>query len=445
MTKPKPSGWRRMRRTSLLTAWVLACATAAAQDTAALHTLPEGGRGYEVMLPAPSRDLGNAPVVVYLHESDFKSFDRLKADYWPVLKARKCVLVMPRSRNPVMWPAGEDKYLNAVITDVRSRYPVDPRKTILMGVSGGAQMALFLLDRQPKDFRAAILISSNPVVARAGKTEWFYPNRETLKACPYFVANHITQGSALMYWRQVRHKMNPLGASVSVLPVLGPVGHYLPPHKELGAWLEQVIGGKHPAPLPDPQKAAVAKMLAKAVEAMPKALADAAPAKATGTTTRDGVTRALTAALPEGYVRAKKEDPATDSLMQIRLEHEKLPIYVRCESHVTPESMAGVLKAREDQTRARGMLYQVYHTAVVRAGKAEWSVKVGSMTYPDQTRGWVSPLFLYATRSTRSSPRRWQAVMIMDETMEPDAAHLAGVLKTLLANQRVTTRAPAPK
>ena len=443
--EPRPSSRRRMRRASLLTAWILTSATAAAQDSAVLHTLPEGGRGYEVMLPAPSRDLGNAPVVVYLHESDFKGFDRFKADYWAVLKKNKCVLVMPRSRNPVMWPAGEDKYLSAVITDVSKRYPVDPRKTILMGVSGGAQMALFLLDHQPKDFRAAILISSNPVVARAGKTEWFYPNRETLKACPYFVANHITQGSALMYWRQVRHKMNPLGASVSVLPVLGPVSHYLPPHKELGAWLEQVIAGKHPAPLPDPQQAAVAKMLAQAVEALPKALADAAPGAPTEAATKDGPKYTLTTTVPEGYVRAKKEDPATNSLTQIRLEHGKRPIYVRCESHVTPGPMSDVLKAQEGKTRARGMLYQVYHTAVVGAPKAEWSVKVGSMTYPDQTRGWVSPLFLYATRSTASSGRRWQAVMIMDETMEPDAAHLAAVLKTLLASQRVTTRASAPK
>jgi len=433
-----------MRRASLLTAWVLVGATAAAADKPVLHTLTEGGRGYEVMAPGPSRELGNAPVVVYLHESNFKGFDRLLSDYWPVLKARKCVLVLPRSSNPVLWPAGEDLYLNAVIADVRKRYPVDPRKTILMGVSGGAQMALYLLDRQPTEFRAAVLISSNPVVARSDKAEWFYPNRKTLKTCPYFIANHITQGSALMYWRQVRHKMNPLGASVSVLPVLGPVAHYLPPPKELSAWLEQVIAGKHPAPLPDPQKAAVAKMLAEAVKALPKALADAAPAKAAGTVTKTGQKYTLTTAVPEGYVRAKKEDDrgaATGRPTQIRLEHEKLPIYVRCESHLTLKSMDDVLKEQEARTRARGMLYQVYHTAAVRAGAVEWNVKIGSMTYPDQTRGWVSPLFLYATRAT-SAGRKWQAVMIMDETMEPDAATLAGVLKTLIASQRVTASPP---
>ena len=120
-----------------------------------------------------------------------------------------------------MWLSGEDKYVLDVIADVQTRYSVDAKRIILLGVSGGGQTALFLADHLPERFRALILVATSPVVIRGQRFTWFYPNRKVLKRCPYFVVNHITQGSSLMYWRQVQAKLNPAGASISILPVTG--------------------------------------------------------------------------------------------------------------------------------------------------------------------------------------------------------------------------------
>ena len=442
MSEPqgKPSAARAWLAGLVLSAAALLPGRSAPAAQGAVHAPAGSERTYEVMLPAEANALSGAPVVMYLHAAAFKSFDRVKADYWPMLHKRKCLLVLPQSSSTSVWPAGEDAYLNAVLADVRKRYGTDPKRVILMGVSGGAQMALFLADRWPKDFRAVIVISSSPVVVRDRKVGWFYPNREVLKACPYFVVNHITQGSSLKYWRQVRQKLAPSGASISILPVLGPVAHYVPAHASLPAWVDAVLAGKHPAALPDPQKAAVAKMFAACVKALRQAVASARPARAAQTVSKDAAGHRLTAPLPAGYVRAKKEDEQDAGgrpLAQICMEHEQLPIYVRCEAYDSARPMAEMLATQEARTRQRGMLYQVYHTGKVASGKRAWDLKVGSITYPDRTRGWVSPLFLHATGSLPGGGRRWQAVMIMDERMAPDAKGLAELLVTLLDGQQV--------
>ena len=408
-------------------------AAGAADDGSATHALAGSKRSYDV-LPPDGQTKGK-PLVVFLHGSGKPNLDRFKADYRPVFWKRSCLVALPKTDNKLKWRYGDAGYITDVIADVEKRYQTDPNRVLLMGVSGGGQTALFLVDHAPKRFRAVVVVSTNPVVIRGRHHEWFYPSKATAKTCPYFVMNHITQGAALQYWRQVRARRRGSGASLSILPVLGPVSHYLPPPKELAGWLDEVLAGKHPAPKPDPQKAAVAKMFAKAVAALPQAVAAATPADKTQPTTKDGEIYRLSVPAPADFQRAKKEDKADSAdrpITQVRVEHKKWPITVRCDARETDQPMADVLAAEEEQTRLRGLLYQVYHQGNLAAGGRTWKIKIGSITYPHRKRGWVSALFLHAAAPLKGRPKGWLEVTVIDETQQPEAAELAGIFRTVL-------------
>ena len=423
---------RCSRPAAAVIALVLAGAAAAAEGPAT-HTIGKPPRSYEALLP-PGQSQG-AALVVFLHGTNEPKLDRFKTDYGPLLRQRKCVVALPQASDKLKWRYEDAQHILDVVADVQKRYGTDPKRVVLMGVSGGGQTALFLVDHAPQRWRAVIAVSTNPVVIRGRRHEWFYPPAETVKTCPYLAINHITQGAAIQYWRQVRVRREPQGASLSILPVLGPVSHYLPPPKELGPWLDDVLAGRHPKPLPDPQKEAVAKMFAACVAALPKAIDEAKPAEKTAPFAKDGELFALTLNAPSDFGRSGKEDKADTAdkpITQIRAEHAKWPIRLRCEARKRAELMTDVLKAEEQQTLARGLLYQVYHTGSVTAGKRAWQIRIGSITYPDKTRGWVSTLFLHAAAPIAGSPKQWLEVSLLDETQQPDARELAAVVRTVL-------------
>ena len=400
-----------------------------------------------MLLPPAAGAEANLPAVLYLHPTGEPKLEAFRVDYWPIFRQRKCIVVIPRSRSKEMWVSGEDRYVERVMADARKRHPIDPKRIVLMGVSGGGQLGLFLADHGPEFFRAVIAVSTNPVVVRGRDSEWFYPADAALKKCPYLVVNHITQGSALMYWRQVRARLEPKGASISILPVLGAKAeHYLAPPKELGAWLDEVLAGKHPQPLADPQQAAVAKMLAKPVAELVKTWNEAAPTPTTQRIAKPAEKHSLSLAVPADFERSKSEsskDSAGRPITQIRIEHKTDPVYVRCELREANQPMNDVLAAEETQTALRGMLYQVYHRGVLKAGGRQWTCRIGSITFPHRKLGWQSTLFVHASAPTRADGRQWLEVTVLDETQQPRASQLAPILRAVLASVRVGP--PPPK
>lgn len=424
-------------------------ASAGSAVKGAEHRLP-GGRGYEILVPPlePAR-LRNLPLVVYLHPAGRPEPEPARTHWWPMLRDRGCLLALLRSQGQKMWLAGEEKYIMDVLADVQTRYSVDGKRIILAGQSGGAQVAIFLADHLPGRFRAVVALSASPTVVRGQRSEWFYPARSTCKTCPYFVANPLTQGANLMYWRQVKAKLAAEGASISIVASAG--ADELPgPPPALAGWLDEVLAGKHPAALPDAQEQAVAKLLAPVVQALPQAIAKAKPA-ATQPVTKEGGPLKLSVAAPAGFVRAGKEqteDSADQPMTQIRLEHQKWPISVRAEARATPKPLDEVLAAEELQTIRRGMLYQVYQTSQLAVGGnvggrifvRSWKYRVGSITYPDQQRGWVTALFIHAAAPIDADRRQWLTVMVIDETQQPDAAELAAAFRTALASITATPK-----
>ncbi len=427
-------------KSSVLTAaalWVCASALGAAEATPS----PQGtDRPYTVLLPDADPAQG-APLVVYLHPNgEDRCIDAFRKDYAPLLLQRNCVLAIPRAKHDHLWAVGEDAYVRQVIADVQQRYQTDPKRVILLGVSGGGQLALFLADRTPDAFRAVIAIAANPVVVRDGQSEWFFPDAAARRACPYLVISHITHGATLQYWRQVRERCESDGASISILPVLGEPAHYVPPPAPLGAWLDAVLEGKHPEPLPDPQQVAVAKTFSAYAARFLAEVKSARPAPIAETLAKGG--KHFTIRLPRqgGFERSKGEsdtDAAGRPITQLRIEHEKWPIYVRADARLADKPLTDVLADEERQTRLRGLLYQAYEKTDLQAAGRTWAVRIGSITFPDRRRGWRTTLFLLAASPVGDDPKQWIELTILDETQEPDPAELATIFATVVNGLQV--------
>lgn len=430
-TRKMPGGvWRLGLVVGVLAGGAMSAAPTT-DDKPVTHSLPATTRSYQILLPAQN-DRKNMPLVLYLHASSRPAPDELTKALWPLLAQKKCALLMPQAGSAKMWLSGDDQYIMDCLADAQTRYSIDPKRIILMGLSGGAQTALFLADHVPEKFRAVAVFDSSPVTIRGDKIIWFYPNRQTLKTCPYLVVNRLSEGADIMYWRQVKAKLAPLGASISILPQTGKEADPPAVPKELGPWLDDVLAGKQPAPLVDPQQEAVAKMFAPAAEALPKAVTTAKSA-ATQPVSKDAAGVSLSLKLPAGIVRSKDPEDKKDStgadLNQIRLESAKWPIFIRCEARATDKTADQVLSAEEADMVSRGLLYQVYGSGQATGGGREWKYRIGSITYPDRRRGWVSALFIMASAPIDKDPKRWLSVIVVDETQQPDPAELAGILR----------------
>ena len=430
------------RRACVALLAVLAVAPPArAQETTL--TLPESKRAYQLLLPAAAAAKKDLPLVVYLHPSGGTMLEKFKKDYWPLLSKRGCAVAVPLSRSEKLWAAGDDVYIRQVIADVRKRNATDPKRVVLLGISGGGQVALLLSDQTPEAFRAVIAVSTNPVVSRRGKAVWFYPDRQVLKTCPFLVVCHITHGASLKFWRQVRAKLGPLGASISILPVLGEPAHYLPPPEPLPDWLTAVLAGKHPPAIEDPQKLAVAKAFAKPAAALATGLKTAKPAKITKRLTKEGKVLKVTVPLQENFERSKREaktDAMGMAIVQVRTEHKKWPLYVRVDARGGKRPMAEVLADEERSTRLRGMLYQVHHRLQIPAGARTWRVRIGTITFPDKRRGWRTTLFCHAAAPLAADGKKWVEVAVLDETQKPDPRQIAEAFHTVVSDLKAQVK-----
>ncbi len=462
MTERTQRQSRPLLPAAVITAATVLIAAGAAAAEPKMIPLGDAGRTYGLLVPPRADTREDVPLVVYLHPTGESMFGAFERDYWPMLREKGCLVAMPTAKSEWMWVSGEEAYICEVIAHVQASYDVDEDRVMLLGVSGGGQVALFLADKEPKRWRAVICVSTNPVVVRGNEAVWFFPDREVLKSCPYYVVNHITQGSALMYWRQVRARLAPRGASISIVPVLGEAGHYQPPPESLNGWLETVLAGKQPEPIPDPQGLAVAKRFEPVAKKLIAAIGEAKVRRVGETVSKSGKVFRLSVPLGEGMMRtpqpkrrtqpadgdqppppAGREEDTTDAagrpITQIRIEDGKWPIYVRVDARKTDEPMGEVLQAERQRLRLRGMLYRVYGEGKLSAGGRTWAYQVGSITYPDRSidattgepRGWVTALFVHAAAAVADDTTEWLEVLVSDETGKPEAGELAALFKTV--------------
>jgi Esterase PHB depolymerase len=144
-------------------------------------------RSYRLYLPAKGG--GRQPLLVYFHgviSPGFKKIPSLKnytgspveeTGLIPFCRARGIILLVPTARyeytflkcSSVGWLI--DKEIDGVekiIDTMIARYPVDPRRIFLAGLSAGAGISHYLANRRPR-FYSAIISHSQAYVDQAGK------------------------------------------------------------------------------------------------------------------------------------------------------------------------------------------------------------------------------------------------------------------------------------
>jgi poly(3-hydroxybutyrate) depolymerase len=114
-----------------------------------------------------------APLIVLLHGSGRNGLSLLNP--WKDLAAKEgIILVGPDSQDTSRWssPVDGPDLLREIVENLKSRYPIDPRRVYLFGHSGGAVFALYMSLLESQYFaataiHAGALRRNDPTIAQA--------------------------------------------------------------------------------------------------------------------------------------------------------------------------------------------------------------------------------------------------------------------------------------
>jgi poly(3-hydroxybutyrate) depolymerase len=116
-----------------------------------------GERSYFLFVPDGLDKSKPAPLVVLLHGSGRNG--QSLVDAWKDLAAKEgFIIVGPNSLNSAEWqiPTDGPDFIYDVVEELKTKYPIDPRRVYLFGHSGGAIQALHLALYESEYFAAAV-------------------------------------------------------------------------------------------------------------------------------------------------------------------------------------------------------------------------------------------------------------------------------------------------
>ncbi|MGH3493787.1 MAG: alpha/beta hydrolase family esterase [Sciscionella sp.] len=168
-----------------------------APDTVTLRRgvrVDSANRSYEII--APAHEAGPLPAIVMLHGSEVTSADEeLRSGLLPYASTGKAVLIFPDAYHDA-WNAGggccglagkhgidDVGFLHALLADLRSHLPVQPRRIYLGGYSNGAKLAFAVACAHPVDFTGIAVYGG-------------YPLQRCTSSGPHPVPMMIAMGSA---------------------------------------------------------------------------------------------------------------------------------------------------------------------------------------------------------------------------------------------------------
>jgi len=138
-----------MMRRLILAVFVLSCglSMSVAAQKVSRETIESQGkkRTYYLMVPQNASADHPAPLVLLLHGSGHNGQSLM--DKWKDLGAKEGVfLAAPDAFNPEGWRTGLDgpDFLHDVLSEVKTKYPVDQRRMYVFGHSAGAVFALYM-------------------------------------------------------------------------------------------------------------------------------------------------------------------------------------------------------------------------------------------------------------------------------------------------------------
>lgn len=143
-----------------LTLLLLTSVSSVAKDdiTKELFTYNGKTRVYYLYVPASVKGPAQVPLIVMLHGSGRNGITLVEKwkDY---AKKEGIIIAGPDATNQQGWSAPVDgpDYLHALIEDLKSRYPINPRRVYLFGHSAGACFALHMSLMESEYFAATAI------------------------------------------------------------------------------------------------------------------------------------------------------------------------------------------------------------------------------------------------------------------------------------------------
>jgi serine protease Do len=183
--------------------------------------------GYVPDVPASGAPRG---VVVWLHGRG--GFDRkqLLANWKPLCDRYGLILVAPKSSNLAGWMLTDAALIDRLLTDVDTKYHVDPTRVVVHGYESGGSLAFYSAFNKPGLIRAVAAVEATPMTPP--------PENEPLHRLAVYVATAARSPSATMLGLAVtamRREKFPV-----VVKKLGTTPRYLNAAElaELARWID---------------------------------------------------------------------------------------------------------------------------------------------------------------------------------------------------------------
>ncbi len=146
-------------RFSLATVLLLTVvASAFAKDDITKELITSKGKTRAYYLYVPSTVKGPAPLIVTLHGSN-RTGITLVEKWKDYAKKEGIILAGPDATNLRGWGSPQDgpDYLHDLVEELKSKYPINPRRVYLFGHSAGASFALHMALMESQYFAAAAI------------------------------------------------------------------------------------------------------------------------------------------------------------------------------------------------------------------------------------------------------------------------------------------------
>ena len=144
----------------LLTLVILlaSCSTAYAKDDITKELITSNGKTRAYYLYVPSTVKASAPLIVMLHGSN-RTGVTLVEKWKDYAKKEGIILAGPDATNLAGWASPQDgpDFLRDLVEELKSKYPINPRRVYLFGHSAGASFALMMSLMESQYFAATAI------------------------------------------------------------------------------------------------------------------------------------------------------------------------------------------------------------------------------------------------------------------------------------------------
>jgi predicted esterase len=177
-----------------LTLLLLSSLSISAKDDITKELITSNGKTRPYYLYVPSTVKGPAPLIVMLHGSN-RTGVTLVEKWKDYAKKEGIILAGPDASNLAgwSWPQDGPDYLHDLVEELKSKYPINPRRVYLFGHSAGASFALHMSLMESQYFAATAIHAGSlrddvsmielakrkiPISIQVGDSDQFFPLKD---------------------------------------------------------------------------------------------------------------------------------------------------------------------------------------------------------------------------------------------------------------------------